>query len=148
MTRLRNLRTERRRRGLSLEQLSHELLHQQGFFISSKSLGFYELVKIDLKLTTVLELADFFGVSVEYLAGMTTQRNINYAVQYQLRSKPIATKQAGGELDLALAQATTKYGLNDLQARGLKQELLANLWFQAKWFTRRECRTYDTTDFQ
>lgn len=99
--------------------------------LAPNTISQYENGKREPKLEIWQKMADYFGVSVPYLQGLDSDTN-----------------QTEVGLDLALAQATTKYGLSDLQAHGLKQELLANLWFQAKWFKRRECRTYDTTDFQ
>nr|WP_278846643.1 helix-turn-helix transcriptional regulator [Limosilactobacillus mucosae] len=119
------IRDLREKKGLSQSALGKQI------GVSQQSINNYENGRREPKLKTCQKLADYFGVSVQYLLGLDSDTN-----------------QTKGELDLALAQATKKYSLSGRQVQELKQELLANLWFQAKWIKKKECEKHDTTDFQ
>ncbi len=45
--------------------------------VSSRAIGFYENNKRNMKPDIVIKLADYFGVSIDYLLGKTDVRNIN-----------------------------------------------------------------------
>lgn len=61
--RLKELRAEK---GLTLQQLSNELNGK----ISSSALGFWETEQRIPKLDMVVIIAKYFGVSIDYLAGL------------------------------------------------------------------------------
>lgn len=119
------IRYLREKNGLSQSALGGQI------GVSQQAINNYENGTREPKLKTCQKLADCFGVSIQYLLKLDSDTN-----------------QTKGELDLALAQATKEYSLNDRQVQELKQELLANLWFQAKWIKEKECEKHDTTDFQ
>lgn len=70
--RLRELRKEK---GLTLNELSNELLEKLNFKIGSNALGKYERGEREPKLNTWQELANFFNVPVPYLQGIGTSRD-------------------------------------------------------------------------
>lgn len=67
MNRIRKCRQNKK---LTLKQLSEELA-KQDFKISADALGKYERGKREPKLETWIKLADFFGVPVSYLQGLS-----------------------------------------------------------------------------
>lgn len=67
MNRIRKCRQNKK---LTLKQLSEELA-KQDLKISADALGKYERGEREPKLETWIKLADFFGVSVSYLQGIT-----------------------------------------------------------------------------
>lgn len=67
MNRIRKCRQNKK---LTLKQLSEELA-KQDLKISADALGKYERGEREPKLETWVKLADFFGVSVSYLQGIT-----------------------------------------------------------------------------
>lgn len=73
--RLRELRKEK---GLTLNELSNELLEKLNFKIGSNALGKYERGEREPKLDTWSKLADFFGVSIGYIQGTSEIRASSY----------------------------------------------------------------------
>ncbi|WP_289460952.1 helix-turn-helix domain-containing protein [Lactobacillus intestinalis] len=71
MNRIRKCRQNKK---LTLKQLSEELA-KQDFKISADALGKYERGEREPKLETWVKLADFFGVSVPYLQGISNYIN-------------------------------------------------------------------------
>lgn len=69
------LREQRKKQGLSLAQLSN-MLEKTGLSLSPDSLSKYERGDREPKLKTWQKLANFFGVSVEYLMGLSDQPHI------------------------------------------------------------------------
>lgn len=73
--RLRELRKEK---GLTLNELSNELLEKLNFKIGSNALGKYERGEREPKLDTWSKLADFFGVSIGYIQGTSEIKHSFY----------------------------------------------------------------------
>ena len=73
--RLRELRKEK---GLTLNELSNELLERLNFKIGSNALGKYERGEREPKLATWSKLANFFGVSIGYIQGTSEIRASSY----------------------------------------------------------------------
>ena len=71
MNRIKELRKER---GLSLEQLSHEL-GKRDCYISSSSLSKYERGVRNPKIENWIALANYFAVSISYLQGKSNDKN-------------------------------------------------------------------------
>lgn len=71
MNRIKELRKER---GLSLEQLSHEL-GKRDCYISSSSLSKYERGVRNPKIENWIALANYFAVSISYLQGKSNEKN-------------------------------------------------------------------------
>lgn len=67
---LNRIKELRKKRGLSLEQLSSEL-GKQGCYISSSSLSKYERGVRNPKIDNWLALANYFNVSLDYLQGIS-----------------------------------------------------------------------------
>ncbi|EEJ42677.1 XRE family transcriptional regulator [Leuconostoc mesenteroides] len=65
MNRLRELRNER---GLSQDRLANEML------INIKTLRRYEVGENDPRVAILIDLADYFEVSIDYLAGRSDVR--------------------------------------------------------------------------
>lgn len=72
MNRIKELRTEK---GLSIEQLSDEL-KKSGVSISPSSISKYERGARQPKIENWLGMANFFGVSIDYLQGLSDVKNI------------------------------------------------------------------------
>ncbi|OQJ71089.1 transcriptional regulator [Leuconostoc pseudomesenteroides] len=65
MNRLRELRNER---GLSQDRLANEML------INTKTLRRYEVGENDPRVAILIDLADYFEVSIDYLVGRSDVR--------------------------------------------------------------------------
>ncbi len=65
MNRLRELRNER---GLSQDRLANEML------INIKTLRRYEVGENDPRVSILIELADYYNVSIDYLVGRSDVR--------------------------------------------------------------------------
>ncbi|MDI6522035.1 helix-turn-helix domain-containing protein [Leuconostoc suionicum] len=74
-----NIREERQKKGITLETMSEEL-SSQGLKISADGLAKYERGIREPKLETWKKLADYFGVSVSYLQGISDidDSNVDY----------------------------------------------------------------------
>lgn len=72
MNRIKELRTEK---GLSIEQLSDEL-KKSGVSISPSSISKYERGARQPKIENWLGMANFFGVSIDYLQGLSDVKNV------------------------------------------------------------------------
>lgn len=68
MNKIRELRKEK---GLTLKELSNELSTKENFTIAPDTLGKYERGEREPKLITWQSLANYFGVSVPYLQGIS-----------------------------------------------------------------------------
>ncbi|MCT7749881.1 MAG: helix-turn-helix transcriptional regulator, partial [Lactobacillus gasseri] len=79
MIRLRKLRQEKK---LSLKEVSEEL-KRFGLNISPDGLAKYERGDREPKLETWQKLAEFFGVSVQYLQGISDVPNANSSLAAQ-----------------------------------------------------------------
>lgn len=71
MNRIKELRKER---GLTLKDLSDELLDNVNLEISPNALGKYEQGKRKPSLETLIKLADYFGINIDYLIGRINKK--------------------------------------------------------------------------
>lgn len=94
MNRLRFLRTEK---GESLEKIARYLN------VTIQTISNYENEKRDMTPDTILKLADYFGVSTDYLLGKTDIRNIEEDFKFAYH------KEAEGLTDEDIRQALEFY---------------------------------------
>ena len=82
---LNRIKELRKKRGLSLEQLSSEL-GKQGCYISSSSLSKYERGVRNPKIENWIALANYFVVSIGYLQGKSDEQNPFNENDYRIKN--------------------------------------------------------------
>ena len=92
MNRLRFLRTEK---GESLEKIARYLN------VTIQTISNYENEKRDMTPDTILKLADYFGVSTDYLLGKTDIRNIeeDFKFAYHKETEGLSENEIKEALD-------------------------------------------------
>lgn len=106
VTAMNNLRKERQRSGYSLAQLSQALLDYD-VKIGSDSLGKYERGDREPKLKMWKKLADFYGVSTEYLMGLS-KASVGQRINQLRVSHSITQVELAKAIDVS-AQLISKY---------------------------------------
>lgn len=140
-----NIRKERQKKGLTLEEMSKDLLLTKKVEISADGLAKYERGVREPKLETWKKLADYFGVDVTYLQGFTQNPNlseISFILNYagaldKIKTKPDNAPEYVSLDTLNLDRMATEYSdklapllrilFNNLDASIFEKKLESNI---------------------
>lgn len=111
MDRLKELRKSK---GLTIEELSKEL-KSRGVNVSASAIQKYEQNKRNPKIETLERLADYFGVSVDYLRGIDPYKVYVYYTTYGDHTFLVVAKSRKQADEMLLSEIDPGYELDDFE---------------------------------